>query len=113
LGLIGLGRMRVCRDRDGVMVTDSASVRTLREARQLLIREWPGRSATAAEWLAHHERGAALYAAVAETDPGHHYEALYWAQRERESAQAIADERATRSGESAATAAETDAQGRG
>ena len=40
-------------------------------------------------WLAYRQRSAALYADIAEIDRGHHHEALYWAERERESANEI------------------------
>lgn len=35
------------------------------------------------EWLAYHQRSAALYAEVAEIDRGHHHEALFLAEQER------------------------------
>jgi hypothetical protein len=67
-------------------------VQTLRAAHELLNRDWPGRGAPASARLAHHQRAAELYDHVAEIDPDHRYEARYWAQREREAAQAIADQ---------------------
>jgi hypothetical protein len=63
--------------------TRQTSARTLRAAQELLSREWPGNSPSASVALAYHRRAAALYAHVAETDPDHHHEALFWAQQER------------------------------
>lgn len=63
---------------------------TLRAAREQLHREWPGRHATNAAWLAYHQRAAALYRTVAETDQAHHHEALYFAQYERAEAELLA-----------------------
>ncbi|EWC62067.1 hypothetical protein UO65_2581 [Actinokineospora spheciospongiae] len=45
-------------------------------------------SAPAVERVAFFRESARIYAAVAETDRFHHHEALYWATREREHAQA-------------------------
>ena len=63
---------------------------TLVEAHQALARIRPGRQAPLAEWLAYYQRSAAMYAEVAEIDPGHELEALYWAQREKTRAANIA-----------------------
>jgi hypothetical protein len=41
------------------------------------------------QWLAYYQRSAALYAEIAEIDRGHHHEALYWAEHERERANEI------------------------
>lgn len=71
------------------MVTDLSAVLTLRQAEELLIREWPGRNATGAAWLAYHQRAAELYARVADVDPDHHHEALYLAAQEEQSARAL------------------------
>jgi hypothetical protein len=38
---------------------------------------------------AYHLRSAAVYARVAEIDRGHHHEAIYWANRERQKGEAI------------------------
>jgi hypothetical protein len=59
-------------------------ITTLREAREQLNREWPGNAATLQVWLAYYRRAVDLYANVAETDPDHHHEALYWAARAAE-----------------------------
>lgn len=66
-------------------------VRSLQQAQELLSREWPGRDATPAAWLAHHRRAAELYAHVAEVDQGHHYEALHWAACARDEARAFSE----------------------
>ncbi|MGH4011032.1 MAG: AMED_5909 family protein [Pseudonocardiaceae bacterium] len=64
--------------------------RTLMQAHDELVRIRPSRDASLAAWLAYYQRSAALYAEVAEIDRGHHHECLYWAERERESAEEIA-----------------------
>jgi hypothetical protein len=69
------------------MVT--AALSTLRAARELLTREWPGREAPVSAWLAYHQRAARLYKHVANVDPDHQHEALYWAGYERDQAQAL------------------------
>jgi hypothetical protein len=69
---------------------DVVDVRTLRQAQEQLVREWPGRHASNSAWLAYHQHGAELFAAAAEADQEHHYEALYFAQQEREEARRIA-----------------------
>jgi hypothetical protein len=61
------------------------------QAHELLSRERPAPDATAEVWLAYYRRSAALYAEVAETDRGHHHEALYWSSREERKASEIAD----------------------
>jgi hypothetical protein len=43
-------------------------------------------------WLVHHQRSAALYAEIAEIDRGHHHEALFMAERERQRAKEIKTE---------------------
>jgi hypothetical protein len=68
---------------------------TLRSAQEQLHREWPGRHATNAAWLAYHQRAAALYRRVAETDQAHHYEALHFAQYERAEAELLAGQGTT------------------
>jgi hypothetical protein len=68
------------------------TVRTLRAAHEYLHRQWPGQHASQEVWLAYHRRAAALYELVAKTDLGHQHEAVYWAQREHESAGALAEE---------------------
>jgi hypothetical protein len=63
--------------------------RTLTDAHNLLARIRPKSSASLEQWLAYYQRSAALYAEIAEIDRGHHHEALYWAERERERANEI------------------------
>ena len=64
--------------------------RTLMQAHQELVRIRPGRDASLAVWLAYYQRSVSMYEQIAETDPGHDGEALYWAQRERDRATNIA-----------------------
>ncbi|MGH3529694.1 MAG: AMED_5909 family protein [Pseudonocardiaceae bacterium] len=56
--------------------------RTLQEAYEAVARIRPRQRAPLTEWLAFHQRSAALYAEVAEIDRGHHHEALFMAERE-------------------------------
>ena len=56
---------------------------TLMQAHDALVRIRPKRDAPQAAWLAYYQRSAALYEQIAEIDPGHELEALYWAQREK------------------------------
>lgn len=60
------------------------------QAHEELVRIRPSRDASLAAWLAYYQRSAALYAELAEIDRGHHHECLYWAERERESADEVA-----------------------
>jgi hypothetical protein len=57
---------------------------TLTEAQELLAAVRPARTAPPSEWLAYHQRAAAVYAEVAEIDRGHHHESLFMAERERQ-----------------------------
>ncbi len=57
--------------------------RTLADAHEAVAAIRPARSAPLGEWLAFHQRSAAVYAEVAEIDRGHHHEALFMAERER------------------------------
>jgi hypothetical protein len=57
--------------------------RTLMQAHEELVRIRPARDASLAAWLAYYQRSVAMYEHIAEIDPGHELEALYWAQRER------------------------------
>jgi hypothetical protein len=66
-------------------------IRSLRHAQEWLIRRWPGDCSTAAALLAYHRMAADLYDRVASADPAHHHEALFWAQQERATAQALAE----------------------
>lgn len=60
------------------------------QAHQELVRIRPGRDASLAAWLAYYQRSVWMYEQIAETDPGHDSEALYWAQREQDRAANIA-----------------------
>ncbi|MCA1707810.1 MAG: hypothetical protein LC808_32870 [Actinobacteria bacterium] len=64
--------------------------RTLKHAHEELVRVRPSPDASLAAWLAYYRQSAALYAEVAEIDRGHHHECLYWAERERVSAEKTA-----------------------
>lgn len=68
---------------------------TLVQAHEALARIRPGRQEPLVEWLAYHQRSAALYAEVAEIDRGHHHESLYWADHEREFLKGIKTQIAT------------------
>jgi hypothetical protein len=74
-----------------VTTEDFADISTLGQAHDALRRQWPGRFASDAAWLAYHERAAGLYAHIARVDADHHHEALFWASQERESARCLAD----------------------
>lgn len=63
--------------------------RTLAEAHEAVAAMRPRRAAPLTEWLAYHQRSAALYAEVAEIDRGHHHEALFMAEQERQQAKEI------------------------
>jgi hypothetical protein len=62
----------------------------LMQAHEELVRIRPSRDASLAVWLEYYQRSVSLYELVAEVDPGHEVEALYWAQRERHHAEQIA-----------------------
>jgi hypothetical protein len=64
---------------------------TLTAAHELLRREWPGRDAPTKTWVAYYERAAEVYSCVAEVDPGHYHEALFWAADAREAARTVAE----------------------
>ena len=63
--------------------------RTLAEAHELLAGVRPRQKAPLAEWLAYYQRSTAVYAEVAEIDRGHHHEALFMAERARQSVKEI------------------------
>ena len=74
--------------------------RTLMHAHAELVRIRPGPDASSAAWLAYYQQSVTLYEHIAEIDPSHELEALYWAQRERIRARNIADQiRAQATGE--------------
>lgn len=74
-----------------MVIRSREQITTLLAAREQVISEWPGRSAADAVWLAYHQRAAELFARVAETDPGHRHEALFWAAQEREAARVVSE----------------------
>ena len=63
--------------------------RTLAEAHHAVANIRPPRDAPLTEWLAYHQQSAAVYAEVAEIDRGHHHEALFMAERARQSVKEI------------------------
>ncbi|HEU0086584.1 MAG TPA: AMED_5909 family protein [Pseudonocardiaceae bacterium] len=65
-------------------------MRTLKAAHEAVHRLRPKLDAPLSEWLAFRQTSAALYTQVADVDRFHHHEALYWAQREQETANNIA-----------------------
>jgi len=64
--------------------------RTLMQAHAALVHIRPSRDAPLEQWCAYYQRSAMLYLEIAEVDRGHHHEALYWAEREREKARKVA-----------------------
>ncbi|MGH3696060.1 MAG: AMED_5909 family protein [Pseudonocardiaceae bacterium] len=73
--------------------------RTLADAHEAVARIRPRQKAPLTEWLAFHQRSAAVYAEVAEIDRGHHHEALFMAERERHRVTEIKTEMASAAGE--------------
>ena len=53
------------------------------QAHRELVRIRPSRDASLAAWLAYYQRSVSVYEQIAEIDPSHEGEALYWARRER------------------------------
>ena len=72
------------------------SPRTLTEVHEALALIRPARQAPLEQWLAYYQHSAAWYAEIAEIDRGHHHEALYWAEHERERAKEVKAQIATR-----------------
>ena len=58
--------------------------RILAEAHHVVASSRPFHKAPLAEWLAYHQQSAAIYAEVAEIDRGHHHEALFMAEQQRQ-----------------------------
>jgi hypothetical protein len=77
--------------REKVLRPSRPDIQTLRGAQEWLICQWPGACATTSVLLAYHQAAADLYDRVASADPAHHHEALFWAQQERATAQALAE----------------------
>jgi hypothetical protein len=69
--------------------TTPQPLRTLTDAHNALAKIRPKSTAPLEQRLAYYQRSAALYAEIAEIDRGHHHEALYWAEYERERANEI------------------------
>lgn len=65
-------------------------LRTLMQAHEELVRIRPARDAPLQVWLGYYLRSVSLYEQIAQIDPGHGAEALYWARRERRRAEEIA-----------------------
>jgi hypothetical protein len=59
------------------------------EMHDALVRIQPSRDAPLEQWKAYYHRSAVRYAEIAETDRGHHHEALYWAERELKKAMLV------------------------
>ena len=74
----------------GDEATDPDPPRTLVDAQVALALIRPRRQAPLGEWLGYYQRSAAWYAEIAEVDRGHHHEALYMAEQQREQAREIA-----------------------
>lgn len=70
--------------------TEPVTPQTLAEAQWALAGIRPRQRAPLAEWLAYYQRSAGWYAEIAEIDRGHHHEAVFMAEQERERAKEIA-----------------------
>ncbi|WP_086824573.1 AMED_5909 family protein [Allokutzneria sp. NRRL B-24872] len=70
------------RHRDGWAVAMRS--RTLREARETLLRLRPAPHARPSEWHTYHRQTVEVYAQVAEVDTDHRHEALYWVSHVRQ-----------------------------
>lgn len=70
--------------------TEPMTPQTLAEAQVALALIRPRQQAPLGEWLAYYQQSAGWYAEIAEIDRGHHHEALYMAEQERERAKEIA-----------------------
>jgi hypothetical protein len=62
------------------------SIRTLRDANEVLGREMPGPGASASSRVTFHRRAERIYRDVAMTDRHHHHEAMAWALIEKDRA---------------------------
>ena len=69
---------------------EQRQLKTLMHAHRELVRIRPNPNASLPTWLAYYQHSASVYEQVAQTDPTHDGEALYWAHRERTRAQNIA-----------------------
>ncbi|GAA0225867.1 AMED_5909 family protein [Saccharothrix mutabilis subsp. mutabilis] len=68
---------------------EARAVQTLKDAHEALSRLIPAPNADERVWRTFYLRSARIYAQVAEVDRGHHHEALYWANRERQKGEQI------------------------
>lgn len=71
------------------------TVTTLKEAHEAIGKLMPAPDAARSRWRTFYLRSAEVYRQVAEIDRGHHHEALYWANREREKGEAIDAEKSS------------------
>jgi hypothetical protein len=71
------------------MTGGATEPRTLAEAHHAMASIRPPQDASLTQWLAYHQQSAAVYAEIAEIDRGHHHEALFMAERARQSAKDI------------------------
>jgi hypothetical protein len=78
------GRRQGDHTNGGARDIDTVEPCTLADAHHALARFRPSQKAPLTEWLAYHQRSAALYAEVAEIDRSHHHEALFMAERDRQ-----------------------------
>jgi hypothetical protein len=62
------------------------------QAHEELVRSRPSREASLVAWLQYYRRSVALYEQIAEIDPNHAGEAMYWAQREQRRIDEITDQ---------------------
>jgi hypothetical protein len=74
---------------------DPDAALNLHAAHELVVRAWPGPTPPAAVAVAYFEHAATLYDQVARTDPGHHHEALFWANDQRQEAEHLRQQAAT------------------
>ncbi|HET9255615.1 MAG TPA: AMED_5909 family protein [Pseudonocardiaceae bacterium] len=71
------------------MAAEANPPQTLTQAHQELVRIRPCHKASLQVWLSYYQYSVQVYEQIAETDPGHEGEALYWADRERDHARDI------------------------
>ena len=71
------------------MTVTKTAPRTLMQAHEERVRARPCRKASLSVWLSYYQHSVTVYEQIAQTDPGHECEALYWAARERVHAKGI------------------------
>lgn len=64
--------------------TGPAMPQTLADAHEAVAAIRPPQEAPLTDWLTYHQQSAAVYAEVAEIDRGHHHEALFMVEQERQ-----------------------------